>query len=58
MSMTQVRQKADPQHELKTRSVGVPSQISHTVEPFATAGPRELATARIAWLFFECTILE
>lgn len=58
MSVTQLRQNAEPQHELKIRSVGVSSQISHTVEPFATAGPRWPVAAWMAWFFFECTILE
>jgi hypothetical protein len=59
MSRTQLRQNAEPQQELTTLSVGVSSQISHTVEPLATAGPFGCPPEAFPalWAFLEWTIL-
>jgi hypothetical protein len=59
MSSTHDRQNAAPQQVLTTLSVGVSSQISHKVEPFATAGPLcdKARSALAAWAFLEWTIL-
>jgi hypothetical protein len=44
-SITQLLQKAEPQQELTTRSVGGSLQISHSIDPLATAGAFDLVAA-------------